>query len=155
MLRVDGDVLRLVGHCGPMPAGDVALHRGTLGGRTVVERRLIHIEDLQNEIDEFPEGSALARERGHRTTLSVPLLKDGAAIGNCKGTERPEIAQPGYGTIAWLFDRYRRSKTFENKVGERSRYEYLRAAETSGGNSNQGWGNRGRSTHLVHNASSR
>jgi hypothetical protein len=44
-----------------------------------------------------------------------------------KGTERLEVAQPGYGTIAWLFDRYRRSKAFENKVGERSRYEYLRA----------------------------
>jgi GAF domain-containing protein len=82
VLRVDGDVLRLVGHYGPMPAGDVALLRGTLGGRTVIERRLIHIEDLQNEIEEFPEGSALARERGHRTTLSVPLLRDGAAIGN-------------------------------------------------------------------------
>jgi GAF domain-containing protein len=82
VLRVDGDVLRLVSHYGPMPAGDVALHRGTLGGRTVIERRLIHIEDLQIEIDEFPEGSAIARERGHRTTLSVPLLKDGAAIGN-------------------------------------------------------------------------
>src|SRR5215475_11253130 len=82
VLRVDEDVLRLVAHYGPMPAGDVALHRGTLGGRTVIERRLIHIEDLQNERDEFPEGSALARERGHRTTLSVPLLKDGAALGN-------------------------------------------------------------------------
>ena len=82
VLRVDGDVLRLVAHHGPMPAGDVALHRGTLGGRTVIERRLIHIGDLQAEVDEFPEGSALARKRGHRTTLSVPLLKDDFAIGN-------------------------------------------------------------------------
>ena len=82
VLRVDGDVLRLVAHCGPMPAGDVALHRGTVSGRTVIERRLIHIEDLQNEIAEFPEGSAVAQERGHRSTLSVPLLQDGAAIGN-------------------------------------------------------------------------
>jgi GAF domain-containing protein/anti-sigma regulatory factor (Ser/Thr protein kinase) len=82
VLRVDGDVLRLVAHYGPMPAGDVPLHRGTLGGCTVIERRLIHIEDLQIEIDEFPEGSAIARERGHRTTLSVPLLKNGEAIGN-------------------------------------------------------------------------
>jgi len=48
----------------------------------VIERRLIHIEDLQNEIAEFPEGSAVAQERGHRSTLSVPLLQDGAAIGN-------------------------------------------------------------------------
>jgi len=48
----------------------------------VIEGRLIQIEDLQKEIDEFPEGSAVAREWGIRTTLSVPLLKEGAAIGN-------------------------------------------------------------------------
>ena len=82
VLRTEGDVLRLVGHHGPMPAGDVALHRGTLGGRTVLERRMFHVKDLQAEVDEFPEGSTLARERGHRTTLSVPLLKEGLAIGN-------------------------------------------------------------------------
>ena len=72
VLRVDGDVLHLVAHHGPIPAGDVSLHRGTVGGRTVIERRVFHIKDLQAEIDEFPEGSALARERGHRTTLAFP-----------------------------------------------------------------------------------
>jgi signal transduction histidine kinase len=82
VLRVDGQMLRLVAHYGPIPASDVALHHGTLGGRTVTERRLFHIRDLQAEVDEFPEGSAIARERGHRTTLSVPLLKEGVAIGN-------------------------------------------------------------------------
>jgi len=82
VLRVDGDVLRLVAHEGSMPAGDVPLHRGTLGGRTVIERRVFHIDDLQAEGGEFPEGSAIARQRGHRTTLSVPLLREGAAIGN-------------------------------------------------------------------------
>src|SRR3984893_1502790 len=79
---VDGSVLRLVAHHGPMPASDVPLHRGTVGGRTVIERRLIHTRDLQTEVDEFPEGSAIARERGHRTNLSVPLLKGDVAIGN-------------------------------------------------------------------------
>jgi two-component system, NtrC family, sensor kinase len=79
--RVDGDVLRLVAHHGPMPVGDVALHRGTLAGLTVIERRVIHVEDLQAERDRFPEGSALARERGHRTTLSLPLLREDVAIG--------------------------------------------------------------------------
>jgi signal transduction histidine kinase len=82
VLRVDGGVLRLVAHYGPIPAGDVPLHRGTLGGRTVIDRRLFHINDLQAEAVEFPEGSALARERGHRTTLSVPLLRENLAIGN-------------------------------------------------------------------------
>ena len=33
VLRVDGEILRLVAHHGPIPAGDVSLHRGTLGGR--------------------------------------------------------------------------------------------------------------------------
>jgi signal transduction histidine kinase len=82
VLRVDGGVLHLVAHHGPMPAGDVPLHPGTLGGRTVIERRMLHIEDLQAEAAAFPEGSAIARKRGHRTTLSVPLLRDGIAIGN-------------------------------------------------------------------------
>ena len=72
VLRVDKDVLRLVAHHGPLRAGDIALHCRTVGGRTVIERRLIHIEDLQSEVGQFPEGSALARERGHRTVLSVP-----------------------------------------------------------------------------------
>src|SRR5215467_11130324 len=90
VLRVDGDVLRLVAHHGPIPAGDVPLHRGTLGGRTIIDRRLLHIRDLQTEVDEFPEGSALARERGHRTTLSVPLLRENVAIGNIQ-VRRDEV----------------------------------------------------------------
>ena len=90
VLRVEGDVLRLVAHHGPIPAGDVPLHRGTLGGRTVIDRRLFHIRDLQTEVDEFPEGSALARERGHRTTLSVPLLRENVAIGNIQ-VRRDEV----------------------------------------------------------------
>ncbi|HET7392419.1 MAG TPA: GAF domain-containing protein, partial [Candidatus Binatia bacterium] len=81
VLRVDGEILRLVAHHGPMPAGDVPLHRGTVSGRTVIERRLIHLNDPQTEVKEFPEGSALAREWGQRTTVSVPLMKEDVAIG--------------------------------------------------------------------------
>jgi two-component system, NtrC family, sensor kinase len=82
VLRVDGDVLRLVAHHGPMPACDIALHRGTVGGRTVIERRVTHVKDVQTEADEFPKGSAIGRERGQRTTLSCPLLKANVATGN-------------------------------------------------------------------------
>ncbi len=82
VLSVDGDILRLVGHHGALPAGDVPITRGTVGGRTVLDRNVINIEDLQTAVDEFPEGSALARQRGHRSDLSVPLLRDGIAIGN-------------------------------------------------------------------------
>jgi GAF domain-containing protein len=82
VLRADGDTLRLVGHHGPIPISDVPLHRGTIGGRAVIDRRLIHVEDLQAEEVEYPEGSAFAKRLGHRTTLSVPLLREGTAIGN-------------------------------------------------------------------------
>ncbi len=47
----------------------------------MLERRAIHVADLQAETEEFPEGNAFARELGHRTTLSVPLLREGTAIG--------------------------------------------------------------------------
>jgi signal transduction histidine kinase/CheY-like chemotaxis protein/nitrate/nitrite-specific signal transduction histidine kinase len=82
VFRRDGETLRLVAHHGPMPAGDVPLVAGTLGGRTVLERRLIQVEDLQAESARFREGSLRAREEGQRTTLSVPLLREGVAIGN-------------------------------------------------------------------------
>jgi GAF domain-containing protein len=90
VLRVQGDVLRLVAHHGPLPATDIPLHRGTVGGRTLIERRLIHIRDLQAEVDDFPEGSAFARAFGHRTTLSVPLLREDVAIGNIQ-VRRQEV----------------------------------------------------------------
>src|SRR6476660_6428931 len=34
--------------------------------------------------------------------------------------------QPGYGTLEWLVERYKRSRAWE-KVSDRSRYEYERA----------------------------
>jgi GAF domain-containing protein len=52
-----------------------------VGGRTVLERRPIQVADLQTETEEFPEGSAIAREHGFHTLMSVPLLSEGAAIG--------------------------------------------------------------------------
>src|SRR5262249_25423792 len=79
-----------VAHHGYMPTDDVPINRGTLGGRTVIERRLIHIPDLQTEEVEFPAGSAFARRFGHRTTLSIPLLCEGEAIGNIQ-IRRAEI----------------------------------------------------------------
>jgi two-component system, NtrC family, sensor kinase len=91
VLRVQENVLHLVAHHGPLPVvADVPLHRRTLGGRTMIERRVIHILDLQAEVDEFPEGSAIAQAGGHRTTLSVPLLKEGVAIGNIQA-RRQEV----------------------------------------------------------------
>jgi GAF domain-containing protein len=55
--------------------------RGTVGGRTVLERRTIHVLDLPAEADEFPEAAQNARIFGFRTMLSVPLIREDAARG--------------------------------------------------------------------------
>jgi GAF domain-containing protein/anti-sigma regulatory factor (Ser/Thr protein kinase) len=87
IFRIDGDVMQLAVHRGPMgsvpPFGDerVSLERGTVVGRSVLERRTIHIADLSSETEQYPEGSARARRFGNRTVLSVPLLRDDVAIG--------------------------------------------------------------------------
>jgi two-component system, NtrC family, sensor kinase len=80
--RVDGNVLRIVGHDGPIPLVDtMVLTRGVVNGRAVLDRRTIHITDLQAETDEYPEGSDRARRLGYRTNLAVPLIRAGEAIG--------------------------------------------------------------------------
>jgi integrase len=44
-----------------------------------------------------------------------------------RGPLPAEEARRGFGTVAWLFDRYLRSPAFEQRVHARSRYEYRRA----------------------------
>ena len=47
----------------------------------MLDRRTIHVPDLQAEVDEYPESSILARSYGFRTVLNVPLLRGAEAIG--------------------------------------------------------------------------
>jgi GAF domain-containing protein len=81
--RVEENGIRVVAHHGPiaLPVDVVPIIRGTVAGRTVIERRTIHVADVQAEHDEYPEGSALGRLVGSRTTLSAPLLREGVPIG--------------------------------------------------------------------------
>src|SRR5215472_12657167 len=55
--------------------------RGTIGGRTVLERRAIHVADLQTAGSEFPDAMENARAFGLRTMLSAPLMREGTALG--------------------------------------------------------------------------
>jgi GAF domain-containing protein len=81
---LDGQELRAVAHWGAIPQ-DIgvrfACSRGHVSGRTVLERRPVHVIDLQAEAEEYPEGSAFAKRFGHRTTAGVPLFREGVAIG--------------------------------------------------------------------------
>jgi GAF domain-containing protein len=80
--QVDGTVLRLVAHHGPIPIpGSLPMTRGVLAGRAVLDRQTIHVADLQAETDKYPEGSKIARRLGLRTNLAAPLIRAGEAIG--------------------------------------------------------------------------
>src|SRR5262245_30589557 len=82
IVQVDGDGLRIVAHHGPIPpGGTLPLARGVVAGRVVLDRRTIHLADVQAETNEYPEGSDRALRLGHRTILAVPLIRAGAAIG--------------------------------------------------------------------------
>jgi two-component system, NtrC family, sensor kinase len=84
IFRLDGDVLRLVAHHGPLvvPLGHVvSATRGSVTGRAVLDRQTVQAADLQTEVDEFPDSSPTAQKFGYRTTLGVPLLREGKAIG--------------------------------------------------------------------------
>jgi signal transduction histidine kinase len=80
--RPDGDRLLLVAFQGPISqAESLPLVRDYPSGRAVLDKRTVHITDLQTQADEFPLGSKLARSWGFRTVLSVPLMREGVVIG--------------------------------------------------------------------------
>ena len=56
--------------------------RGALNGRAVLDRRTLHVADLQSETGEFPLGSELARKNDTRAHLVVPLMREDVAIGS-------------------------------------------------------------------------
>src|SRR5262245_28316618 len=79
---VDGDTLRLAAQLGPIPSHAARPIIPTRHlGRTVLERRTIHVHDIRLALDEFPDAAADVLAYPHRTTLATPLLREGAAIG--------------------------------------------------------------------------
>jgi GAF domain-containing protein len=85
LFELDGQELREAAHWGALRHGGESFRfpctRGSVAGRVVLERKPVHVADLQAEAENFPEGSALARRFGHRTIASVPLLREGVAVG--------------------------------------------------------------------------
>src|SRR5262245_2695648 len=85
--RVEGGVLRLWAHYGPIAlasaATDIPLLPGWPIARAALERRTIHIDDIADPgmLDEYPGVRPVAQEVGFRTALAVPLLREGEAIG--------------------------------------------------------------------------
>jgi signal transduction histidine kinase len=57
------------------------IRRGWVTGRAVIDRAPVHVHDLQERIQEFPDGGEMALRMGHRTTLAIPLMREKEAIG--------------------------------------------------------------------------
>ena len=80
----EGETIRGVAVFGDLggPTGEpMPLDRSTVMGRSIVDRQPVHVHDLQQAEAEYPRGSELARQHGHHTTLAVPLLREGRALG--------------------------------------------------------------------------
>jgi GAF domain-containing protein len=84
ILLREGESLTFGAHHGPIPM-DFAkwpLTRNWTAGRAVIDGKAVHVHDLTAAGDEFPEGQAMALRLGHRTILTVPLLRENEAIGS-------------------------------------------------------------------------
>jgi signal transduction histidine kinase len=86
--RVEDDVMRRVASWGHVPvptpiASVIAITRDWVPGRAVVDRKMIHLHDIQTTESraEYPLGKVYATELGVRTVLGTPLLREGTPIG--------------------------------------------------------------------------
>ncbi|HWZ70258.1 MAG TPA: GAF domain-containing protein [Casimicrobiaceae bacterium] len=86
IMLVEGDVLRVAASMGNTPTLEerevMPLTRGSISGRSVVDRVVVHMEDLATvPEDEFPVGREIQRRIGHHAVLSVPLMREDRSIG--------------------------------------------------------------------------
>ena len=81
---LDAGRLRQAAHHGPVPVIvgglDMPLSRSLVVGRAILDRRPVQVHDL-SQAEDFPEGREFALQIGYKTTLAVPLLREGVAIG--------------------------------------------------------------------------
>jgi len=80
--RIIGDTLQPAATYGHMGVAEIRIGRGSVTGRAVVDRQTVHVHDVAAvSEEEFPEGRAFQRARGHRTILATPLLREAVPLG--------------------------------------------------------------------------
>jgi GAF domain-containing protein len=82
---VEGETYRATMSVGEMPVlpspPPFPIDRQSIAGRAMVDRRPVHLPDVQAVLDEYPVAAPISRRHGTRSALAVPLLREGAAIG--------------------------------------------------------------------------
>ena len=84
ILRVDGEILWLAASYGSLLpiAEQRPLNRATPSGRAIIDRQTIHVRDLQEQLDEFPQQARIrGLQVGLRTVLATPLYREHTPIG--------------------------------------------------------------------------
>ena len=77
-----GDGLRNAAHRGPIPIIDEwPITRDWTAGRAFIDRRTVHVHNLAEAGEDFPERQEMALRLGHRTIVSTPLMRKDEAIG--------------------------------------------------------------------------
>jgi GAF domain-containing protein len=84
VMLVEPTLLRYVARYGSNPAAspigtEIPLDRDSVIPRTAVDGQTIHIRDFLEIAGDYPKSQA--RQRGYRTMLTTPLLREGVAIG--------------------------------------------------------------------------
>jgi GAF domain-containing protein len=84
--RVEGNLLRLMAHYGPIQTvHDVGetdtVDRNSVIQRAVVDREVIHVHDLLTAEADFPDARTRGIRMGVRTALAAPLLREDVPIG--------------------------------------------------------------------------
>src|SRR4249920_2807946 len=83
--RVQGDTLAVASHFGSIPLVTQARSQPITGdtptSRSVVDRKTVHVHDLQSAGAEYPLSKTRGIAAGRRTVLATPLLRDNTAIG--------------------------------------------------------------------------
>jgi signal transduction histidine kinase len=86
IVRIHGDVMRVVASHGPLPnlprTEGMRIGRGMVTGRAVIDRRTIHVHDLAAAVEaDFPDSRTLQERHKTRTLLATPLLREGIPLG--------------------------------------------------------------------------
>ena len=87
IFRVEGGTMRLVACYGPVRSSLAVgesrpITRGSVSGRCIVDRTELHYADLLVDVArEYPDIAPAVRGQGIRTTVGIPLVREGVAIG--------------------------------------------------------------------------
>src|SRR5262249_41376810 len=78
----EGDRLRFAAAIGdPGRPESLPIDRSTVMGTAILDRKTVHVADMQASGADFPLGRDYARRFGFRTLLAVPLVREHRALG--------------------------------------------------------------------------